>query len=286
MQTPDYVIVGHVTRDLVPGGFRVGGTATYAAMTARALGYRVGVLTSAGPDLPPADLFAGMDVVVVPADESTTFENIYHAGRRAQYVRATAAPLTAADLPEAWRRAPIVHLGPLVQEVDPALARAFTNATFIGVTPQGWLRRWDETGRVGIAVWTSAPQVLARADAMVLSREDVGNDEAQLAHYLTLARLAAVTQSWQGATLYHDGTETSFAAYDVPEVDPTGAGDVFAAAFFIRLRETGQAAEAARFANAAASFAVEGLGYSTIAGRAAVEERLHSGSFRSRSGTG
>jgi len=277
--------VGHVTRDVVPGGFRVGGTATYAAMTARALGYRVGVLTSGGPDLPLADVFAGMEVVVVPANQSTTFENIYHAGRRVQYVRATAAPLTKADLPEAWRRAPIAHLGPLVQEVDPALAQAFADATLIGVTPQGWLRRWDETGRVGFAIWASAPQVLARADAMVLSREDVGNDETQLAHYLTLARLAAVTQSWQGATLYQQGTETSFAAYDVPEVDPTGAGDVFAAAFFIRLRETGQAAEAARFANAAASFAVEGLGYSTIAGRAAVEERLHSGSFRSRSGT-
>ena len=280
MQTPDYVVVGHVTRDLVPGGFRVGGTATYAAMTARALGYRVGVLTSAGPDLPLADLFAGMEVVVVPAGQSTTFENIYLGGQRVQYVRATAAPLTGADLPESWRRAPIVHLGPLVQEVDPALAHSFADGTLIGVTPQGWLRRWDETGRVGIAVWESAPQVLGRADAMVLSREDVGNDEAQLAHYLSLARLAAVTRSWQGATLYQGGRETTYAAYDVREVDPTGAGDVFAAAFFIRLRETAQAGEAARLANAAASFAVEGAGYSTIAGRAAVEDRLRHGCVR------
>jgi 1D-myo-inositol 3-kinase len=271
---------------LVAGGYRVGGTVTFAAMTARALGYRVGILTSAGDDLPLNNTFAGFELVVVPAAQSTTFENLYHDGRRSQYVRATAARLTPGDLPPTWRQAPIVHLGPLTQEVDPGFVDVFPPETLVGVTPQGWLRRWDSAGLVGACGWRAARRVLARADALVLSAEDVGGDSARLEEYLRLARLAAVTQSWQGATLYSGDCTASFPAYHVREVDPTGAGDVFAAAFFIRLRESGDPHEAARFANAAASFAVEGEGYTTIAGRAAVERRLQNGSLRPLQGRG
>ena len=66
-------------------------------------------------------------------------------------------------------------------------------------------------------------------------------------------------------------------AYQANEVDPTGAGDVFATAFFVRLHETGDAVQAARFANAAASFVVEGPGVSCIPSRAQVEWRLRYG---------
>lgn len=284
MNAPDYLVIGHVTRDLVADGYRVGGTATFAAMTARALGYRVGVLTSAGSDLPLHSTFAGIDIELVPAAQSTTFENIYHDGRRFQFIRATAARLVPDHLPPAWLQARIVHLGPLTQEVDPAFVDVFPASTLVGVTPQGWLRRWDGTGLVGVRAWAAASRILARADALVLSPEDVGNDSAQLAEYLQLARLAVVTQSWQGATLYCSEGTASFPAYQVPEVDPTGAGDVFATAFFVRLAETGAPHEAARFANAAASFAVQGEGYSTIAGRAAIEERLRGGSLRRERG--
>jgi sugar/nucleoside kinase (ribokinase family) len=58
------------------------------------------------------------------------------------------------------------------------------------------------------------------------------------------------------------------------EVDPTGAGDVFAAAFLVRLQETEDPVQAARFANAVASFCVEGPGVAGIPTREQVEERL------------
>jgi 1D-myo-inositol 3-kinase len=59
-----------------------------------------------------------------------------------------------------------------------------------------------------------------------------------------------------------------------PEVDPTGAGDVFAACFLVRYHETGDPLEAAAFAACAASCAVEGIGTSTLGDRAEVERRL------------
>jgi sugar/nucleoside kinase (ribokinase family) len=64
----------------------------------------------------------------------------------------------------------------------------------------------------------------------------------------------------------------------VPEIDDfcddVGAGDVFAAAFFVALREGHPARPAAAFANAAAAVRITGAGAGAIGGRAAVEARL------------
>ncbi|HMA37487.1 MAG TPA: PfkB family carbohydrate kinase, partial [Chloroflexia bacterium] len=60
-------------------------------------------------------------------------------------------------------------------------------------------------------------------------------------------------------------------------VDFTGAGDVFAAAFFVGYDESGDAWRAAAFAHAAAAFAIEAPGSQGIAGRAAVTARMAPG---------
>jgi sugar/nucleoside kinase (ribokinase family) len=57
-------------------------------------------------------------------------------------------------------------------------------------------------------------------------------------------------------------------------VDPTGAGDTFATAFLIRLHETGDVAEAARFGGAAASVSVGGVGAAAMPERAEIEQRM------------
>ena len=45
---PDFLAIGHVTRDLLPGGaFTLGGTVTFAALTARHLGLASAVVTCA-----------------------------------------------------------------------------------------------------------------------------------------------------------------------------------------------------------------------------------------------
>jgi sugar/nucleoside kinase (ribokinase family) len=63
-------------------------------------------------------------------------------------------------------------------------------------------------------------------------------------------------------------------AFPEREVDPTGAGDIFAAAFLIRLAESDDVAEATRFASAAASISVGGEGTDSVPTRAQVESLL------------
>ncbi|NOH03308.1 MAG: hypothetical protein HND47_15785 [Chloroflexi bacterium] len=157
LQPVEYLLVGHVAVDLTPAGKQLGGTVSYAALTARALGLRVGIVTSAGGDA-PLRLLEGIQIFNVPTEHSTVFENIKTENGRRQILHHRAAPISFEHVPPVWRDAPIVHLAPIAQEVDPAMAKQF-DASWVGVTPQGWLRGWDEKGSVFAKAWENSEQV-------------------------------------------------------------------------------------------------------------------------------
>jgi pfkB family carbohydrate kinase len=258
----DYLLIGHITNDRSPQGDRIGGTASFASLTARALGLRVGVITSCGEDVSLEPL-NGIPVVNYAAESSTSFENIYTSNGRIQYIRSFAANLDFHHIPEPWRSAPIVHLAPVAREVEPSLVRNFTSS-LIGVTPQGWLRDWDSQGRVTYGEWPEATFVLGRAGAAVISTEDVLGDESRIEEMASASRLLAVTEADKGTRLFWNGDVRRFRAQEVTEVDPTGAGDIFAAAFFCRLYATRDPWESARFATQLAAVSVTRPGLSGI----------------------
>lgn len=274
LRPPDFVAVGHVTKDLLAdGGFLIGGTATYASVTARNLGKQAAIVTSASADLALAERLPGVQISLRPAQATTAFENIYEGGRRHQFVRAVAEPLTAADVPDAWRRAPIVLLGPLVRELGAEMLSVFPGA-LLGVTAQGWMRRWNSDGLVHDRRWDEAHAVLPLVDVLFFSYEDVGYDLERLKAYASLAKTAVVTHSHLGAIVYHGGRSQWYPGFQTKEVDPTGAGDVFAAAYMVAYHEMGDPFEPARFANCTASLSIEGRSISTIPSREQVEARL------------
>jgi sugar/nucleoside kinase (ribokinase family) len=255
-----YLVIGHVTHDLVPEGRRPGGTAVYAARTAAALGLPTGVLTRAGPEFDFTAALPGIAVQAIPAGQTTTFENRYGPGGRSQVLHASAGRIAANEVPAGWRRSEIVHLGPVAAEVDAGMLALFSNS-LLGITPQGWFRRWGGNGQVYLEEWVPEADSISHAAVVILSEGDLPSAGA-LGRLRRLARLVVVTRADQGCTVYCQGEERSFPAPSVAEVDPTGAGDVFAAAFLIRLHQTrGNPWEAAGFANrlAAASVAHAGL---------------------------
>ena len=148
----------------------------------------------------------------------------------------------------AGSNAPIVLLGPLAQEISPSFVSLFPRSAgrIVAATPQGWLRRWDDDGRVWPTPWQEAEQVLPMLDVLILSHDDLlpfadGNRpaaDAILSRWSLSVPLLVATDGRNGATLFQHGITEHFPAYPANEVDPTGAGDVFAAAFLAHLHRT------------------------------------------------
>jgi sugar/nucleoside kinase (ribokinase family) len=272
---PDYLLLGHFTRDVLPDGATTpGGTSLYAALTAHRLGRHVGVV-SAPADLPPGWPDA-IQITFHHSPAPPTFENRYTPEGREQTLHTSSQPITLQVIPETWRTAPLVHLGPVLGETPEQLVDAFPNA-LLGVTPQGWMRTWNEPlpGPVIYRPWKPVPRVLERIDALVLSIEDVRGDETLVAGYARHCRLVALTRGAQGSTLFLRGVPHQIPAFPAIERDPTGAGDVFAAALLVRLRETGDPLDAARFASYVAALSVEGAGITRIPAREEIEQGLN-----------
>ena len=285
---PELLAIGHVTRDIHPDGtFSLGGTVTFAALVANRLGLAAGVVTSADAELAetlPACL-PHIALHIQPSAQTTTFANFYQGGLRTQYLYTRGAPLQLIDVPSDWLEAPIVLFAPLAQELDTVFVTQFPrqSGSILAATPQGWLRRWDADGRIWPTPWLDADQVLPLLDVLILSHDDLlsfadGNRskvDTILLHWSKLVPLLVATDGQHGATLFEYGIIHHFPAYPAQEVDPTGAGDVFAAAFLTHLFRHGNPGRAVDFANCTAAFSVEQLGTYGIPTQAMVEQRLH-----------
>jgi sugar/nucleoside kinase (ribokinase family) len=240
----DYLLIGHVTQDVTPAGFRLGGTASYASLTAKAFGIRVGVVTACRDDLQLNEL-QGIRVWRKSSPNNSTFENIPTPTGRVQYIRAQAETISIDDVPAAWRNAPIVHLGPIANEIDPAVSECFPNS-LLGVTPQGWLRQWDEDGLVSFYNWGNIGSVLKNANVAILSIEDICGDEDIIQEYAGSVPVLVVTEGVRGARIYWNNDVRFIRPPKEEEVDSVGAGDIFAASFFVRYYQTRDPWEAAR----------------------------------------
>ncbi len=274
-----FLAIGHVTRDEFPGetGWRLGGTATYTAATAARLGAHAALVTRVGPNeratLEERCRSLGIDLVALPSEVTTTFGFRTVDGRRVLRLRQRARGLRLADVPEPLRSCDAVILGSVAHEIDRSLLGAFGDAATV-VTAQGYLREWDADGAIHPRRWDDVAEVTAKASAIVLSEEDVAGDLAEPRRWAGHTPVI-VTLAERGALVLVDGSERTVAAFHAERVvDPTGAGDAFAAGLAIALAEKQPLLDAVRFAHATASFAVEAVGTDGLADRARIAERM------------
>ena len=83
---PVFLVVGHITRDLVGQSYQPGGTAFYAALTAARLGLRVAVFTAVEVEMESVLTLPRIQVFNVAASCTTVFENVYEGEARTQYL--------------------------------------------------------------------------------------------------------------------------------------------------------------------------------------------------------
>jgi sugar/nucleoside kinase (ribokinase family) len=203
---------------------------------------------------------------------TTVFRNEYRQDHRTQHVLSRAFTITPEDVPAEWRSTKIVLLGPVCGEVPADMARVF-RGSLLGVSAQGWLRRVEPDGLVVSEPWNDV--ALWRASRVIfVSEEDLAGDESPPQEWAEHAPIVCLTRSHMGARVHFDGAWHNIEAFPEKEVDPTGAGDVFATAFLTRLHETNDVAEATRFAAAAASLSTAAEGTLAIPTREQIEERL------------
>ncbi|MCC7367117.1 MAG: hypothetical protein IT306_01770 [Chloroflexi bacterium] len=286
----EYLTVGHICVDVFEKRYILGGSASYAALTAHKAGMQVGVLTSADFEPLIIDTLIGRDnlrepqtgirVIRVPTQSTTCYVNQYDEHGRTQFLLGRAADLLPVHVPPEWSRAPIVHLAPLAQEIDDGLIDAFPGSMML-VTPQGWMRGWDASHKVFPVEWAQADAALARADVTVFSTEDVPLPSLR-EQYIAQSKLVVVTENRRGCVVFERGKPAwrSHAFKPAREIDPTGAGDVFASSFAVHYHRTGNPRAAADYANAAASFVLEKRAWSGIPTAEQVADRLKRGKRR------
>ncbi len=257
----DYLAIGHICHDRLPEGLVVGGAAAYAGAVARVAGCRTAIVTSSSATDDWCQDLPGIEILDKPSAKTTVFENVYTPAGRIQTIHSVAGRIETNDIPPAWHRASVVHLAPIANEVDPQMIHLFSNS-LVGLAPQGWMRRWDAEGRVFAKAWPEAENYLRLAAAVFISDEDL-TDGRMLEMYRKWSRLLVMTQGSDGCTLFMGGESHQIPVESGPVVDTTGAGDIFAGAFLVRLSQTnGNPLESARYANeiAALSITVVGLG--------------------------
>jgi sugar/nucleoside kinase (ribokinase family) len=200
---------------------------------------------------------------MVPSQDSTVFSNEYVPEGRLQTIRTTAKSLTSTDIPDTWRDAPLVHIAPIANEVDNSFLDIFPQA-LVCLTPQGWLRRWGPSGEIWLANWEVIQDQISRAGAIVFSSEDLKANEDTIDQISRFCEILAITDGSRGAHIFWADEWRQIPAPAAEEIDPTGAGDIFAAAFFIFLKDGHSPWEAARFANHLAAFSVSRNGIASI----------------------
>jgi hypothetical protein len=275
----DYTTVGHITVDVLDDqSSQAGGAAFYSALQAARLGQRTLIITRGVPGQIEALIEpyrAELDLHILPARHTTTLQTSGAGANRRQRLLAWAGPIQQ-DLAVSTA---ILHLAPVARE-SPTRWRG--SPPFVGLTPQGLVRQWDSPSKhvVGALPTHAALRVAPHCNALVLSQHEHASC-ARLIDRASAARaVIAITDGHLPTTIvdpqHAAHRQLAVPAIDAP-LDDLGAGDVFAAAFFIALAQRRQPLDAARFASAAAAVRMSGLGAGAIGGLAEIDARVGRG---------
>jgi sugar/nucleoside kinase (ribokinase family) len=279
----DYVAVGHVTCDVVADEDgtetrRPGGTAFYSALQAARLGLSAAILTQGVPSQIEALLTPyrhEFDLRVIPAPETTTLATRSTPRHGTDTARSQRVLAWAGAIVEPLVvKASILHLAPVARETP---ARVQGDTDFVGITPQGLVRDWPD-GEIRTVELDTA-LLPRRFDAAIVSEHELVSCDPLFAAAQACGACVAVTAGSRPATVHvpdGSGAHVVHSAHPptVTVNDDLGAGDVFAAAFFVALAAGQDPIAAASFANAAAAVRIVGSGPGAIGTRAQIEALL------------
>jgi 1D-myo-inositol 3-kinase len=296
----DLVVVGPLSVDSIRLEGRhhehLGGTAAYTSLTAAKLGKKVGVLATGGPGVKEEWLrelrahkidLGGL----VRTEDTLRFEHSYSGEKAIHRIEGSGSVIDFRDVPRAFMKSRCFHFGPLFNDIAYKMIYEVAKlGGLLSLDPQGYLRRKRSNGEVVLVDhWPDAAKVLRSVDVLKGSEEEahaITGEEGlkQMAKALHLRleegsdlgpKIVLITRGKRKSALYSHGKFSLIPSIPPDEFrDPTGAGDVYAGAFLMEYVRTGDAESSAYFASAAASLAVEKVGFEGLRGRDSVMNRL------------
>ena len=297
---PEFVLLGNLLVDdiVFPDGRarmgQAGGAILYVSLAAALWGARAGCVSLRGDDYPEAALDAlrrrgiALDAVA-PLQRPGLRTWLLYEGRVRRVIHRLGSPTHEevspghGQLPAAWRGARAFHLAPMPFSVQRTLVEDLRAASPGAVEAHLSVDPHELVTEESLPRWR---ELLAQADSFFPSEDELRLDDAQTDPRAALKRLAggrlrfiAYKRGQEGGLMY-DAREDRFhdwAPRTNGVVDPTGAGDAFAAGFLTAHLEGRPVEESLRRAVVTASFALEDWGPTALleATRAAGEARLH-----------
>ena len=250
-------VVGLVSLDRVDGGLpRLGGAPYYAARALRLLGHPAVIATKLAMEDSGRGLHAlGVPVVSRPATRTIAFRIENEGDERQMELETPGEPWTPKDargwLAEAFAHADWLHAGALTRDDFPAETLALLGrGRTLSLDGQALVRP-SKAGEI-VLDGDYDPRVLEHVDILKLSQAEaetlgLSYDERSLGSLGV--REVVVTLGRKGSVVYADGIAEHVPAGPSELADPTGAGDVFMAAYLSYRRGRHGAPSAARLAS-------------------------------------
>ena len=240
------LVVGAVSRDFIAGhdGPVPGGVVFHAGSALARLQAQVRVVTRVRGDdasalLGPLDA-EQVETLALPSRETTTYRLDYRGPVDSHELVAESDPIGPGDIPETWRRADLVHLGPLHRrDLLPEVPAVLEG--FVGLDVQG-LVRVAGAGGSRVSEFPGLPAFLANVDVLKASDHELpallAGDTAEAFRSRYGVPELLVTRGDRGATLFTCHGERQVPVTPTTGTEIVGAGDVFLATYLL-LRVSG-----------------------------------------------
>lgn len=197
------------------------------------------------------------------------FENDYTAGDRHQHAR-MGARVELSDIPPGAFKADALLVGPVLQDIDLSILAARRSGLLM-LDVQGILRYLTSANQVVERMESDVAMAIRHCDILKLNTREAklitstGHiDTALKKLYLLGPNLIIITNASKGAHIYDGARFIHLSTPKLPVIDPTGAGDTFAAAFLLGYLDSCDPVIAGQFAVTAAALSTRGFGTSAI----------------------
>jgi sugar/nucleoside kinase (ribokinase family) len=268
------VLIGNPTRDrIVRDGKTVntlGGTVLYAGLFLARSGIPVSIVGKGDKEMLAWIESCGIGSEhFILSQRVAAFENYYGLTGRKQQAQ-PGSNIVFSEVPQAAYRASGILVGAVLMEVDPRIIIS-PRSGLLMVDAQGFIRKLEDDGRVALRFNPALEKAISGCDILkadgreaeaITGTNDVRESARRL--YQMGPRIVIITLAARGCGIFDGHQWIRIRAPELHVADPTGAGDVFDAAFLAEYLRAEDVITAGCCGTVAASLTVAGLGTAAV----------------------